>query len=142
MAYTTRTQVAREVNNYYDRTLLERLLPLLVYTRFGQIRDIPRKSGTRTIKFRKYSSLTAATTPLTEGTTPTGSQLSVTDVTASVSPYGDFVTVTDVVDYESPDPVLTEAAELLGEQAGDTLDQICRDILVAGTSVKLLSALC
>jgi len=67
MPYTTKTQIADEVNNFYDRTLLERLLPLLVYTKFGQVRDIPRKSGSNTIKFRKYASLAVATTALTEG---------------------------------------------------------------------------
>jgi N4-gp56 family major capsid protein len=88
MPYTTKTEITDEVNNFYDRTLLERLLPLLVYTKFGQVRDIPRKSGSNTIKFRKYSSLSAATTALTEGTTPVGSQLSVTDITADVLQYG------------------------------------------------------
>ena len=136
MAYTTRTEIPAEVNNYYDRTLLERLLPLLVYTKFAQIRDIPRKAGTKTIKFRKYSSLSVATTPLTEGTTPAGSQLSVTDITADIDQYGDFITVTDVVDYESADPVLTEAAEVLGEQSAETLDELCRDILAAGTTIQ------
>jgi N4-gp56 family major capsid protein len=136
MPYTTKTQIPDEVNNYYDRSLLERLLPLLVYTKYGQVRDIPRKSGTNTIKFRRYDSLTAATTPLTEGTTPAGSQLSVTDVTADALQYGDFITITDVVDYESQDATLTEAAQVLGEQAGDTIDQLCRDVLAAGTTVQ------
>ena len=135
MANTTRTEISREVNNYYDRTLLERLLPNLVYTRFAQIRDIPAKSGTNTIKFRRYNSLSAATTALTEGTTPSGSQLSVTDVTASVSQYGDFVTITDVVQMETPDPILTETYEVLGEQAALTFDTLARDVLVAGTNV-------
>lgn len=88
MAYTTKTEIPDEVTQYYDRTLLERLLPLLVHTKFGQVRDIPRKSGTNTIKFRKYSALAVATTALTEGTTPAGSQLSVTDITADVLQYG------------------------------------------------------
>jgi len=65
--YTTKTEIADEVNNFYDRTLLERLLPNLVHTKFGQVRDIPRKSGSNTIKFRRYESLSAATTALTEG---------------------------------------------------------------------------
>lgn len=136
MAYTTRTQISDEVNNFYDRTLLERLLPLLVYTKFGQVRDIPRKGGSNTIKFRRYASLSVATTALTEGTTPAGSQLSVTDITADVSQYGDYVTLTDVVNYESEDPVLTEAAQVLGEQAAKTLDELCRDVVVAGTTVQ------
>jgi len=85
---TTRTQIPAEVNNFYDRTLLTRALPLLVHTRWAQIRDIPRNAGTKTIKFRRYANLTAATTPLSEGVTPEGSQLSVTDITATVAQYG------------------------------------------------------
>ena len=88
MAYTTRTEIAAEVNNYYDRNLLERLLPNLVHTRFGQVRDIPRKSGSNVIKFRKYVALSTATTALTEGTTPTGSALSTTDIQATALQYG------------------------------------------------------
>lgn len=135
MSATTTTQIPAEVNNFYDRTLLFRAVPLFVHTRWAQIRDIPRKSGTQTIKFRRYGNLTAATTALDEGITPTGSQLSVTDITATVLQYGDFITVTDVLDYQSQDPVLMEAAEILGDQMGDTLDQLTRDVLNAGTSV-------
>ena len=139
MANTTRTEIPREVNNFYDRVLLERLRPYLQFLRFGQIRDIPRKAGTNTIKFRRYNALSPATTPLTEGTTPAGSQLSVTDITATVSAYGDYITITDVVNYESPDAVLTEAAEVLGEQAADTLEALARDVLSAGTTVQYAS---
>ena len=139
MPTTTRTQIPAEVNNFYDRTLLERAVPLFVHTRWAQIRDIPRKSGTMTIKFRRYGSLSAATTPLTEGVTPSGSQLSVTDITATAQQYGDYVTLTDVLQFSSVDPILTETAEILGEQAGDTLDQLTRDILAAGTNVQYAS---
>ncbi len=135
MATTTTVQVPAEVNNFYDRTLLYRAIPLFVHTRWAQIRDIPRKAGTLTIKFRRYGNLGAATTPLTEGITPVGSQLSVTDITATVAQYGDFITVSDVLDFESQDPVLMEAAEILGDQMGDTLDQLTRDVINAGTNV-------
>lgn len=135
MPKTTRTEIPAEVNNFYDRTLLERAVALFVHTRWAQVRDLPRNAGTKNIKFRRYGNLTAATTPLQEGVTPSGSQLSVTDITATVAQYGDFITVTDVVSYESKDAVLMEASEIMGDQAGDTLDQLCRDILNAGTSV-------
>jgi N4-gp56 family major capsid protein len=88
MSNTTTTQVPAEVNNFYDRTLLERAVALFVHTRWAQVRDLPKNAGTKVIKFRKYGNLTAATTPLTEGITPTGSQLSVTDITATVAQYG------------------------------------------------------
>lgn len=132
---TTRTQIQAEVNNFYDRTLLERAVALFVHTRWAQVRDLPKQAGTKVIKFRRYGNLTAATTPLQEGVTPVGSQLSVTDITATVAQYGDYITVTDVLSYESQDATLLEAAEVMGDQTGDTIDQLCRDILAAGTGV-------
>lgn len=135
MAPTTRTQIPREVNNFYDKVLLYRATPMLLHMRFAQIRDIPSKAGTNTIKFRRYSNLAVATTPLVEGTTPGGSQLATTEITATVDQYGDYITVTDVVEYESPDAVLSEAADILGDQAGLTLDTLSRDVFVAGTNV-------
>jgi N4-gp56 family major capsid protein len=136
---TTRTQIAAEVNALYNRTLMARSVPFLVHLNWAQIRDIPANSGTDTIKFRKYGNLTAATTALTEGVTPPGSQLSITDITATVAQYGDYVTLTDKVLFSTPDPILTETAEILGDQVGDTLDQLTRDVMIAGTTVQYAS---
>jgi N4-gp56 family major capsid protein len=133
MNITTTTQVDPAVATFYDRVLLKRALPYLVYTKFAQVRDIKPKSG-NTIKFRRYTALTVATTPLTEGVVPAGQQMAKTDLTAQVDFYGDFVAITDVVDLTVEDAVLAEAAELLGEQAGQTLDIIMRDIVVACAS--------
>lgn len=135
MSTTSRTQITKENTEFYSRVLLYRAVPLFLHTKFAQVRDIPRNGGTNVIKFRRYGNLSAATTALSEGVTPTGSQLSITDVSATVQQYGDFVTLTDRVSYESKDPILTETAEILGDQAGDTLDQLCRDVLAAGTVV-------
>lgn len=135
MGSTSRSVISRENTEFYDRTLLLRAVAYFVHTKFAQVRDIPKNGGTNTIKFRRYGNLSAATTALSEGITPAGSALSVTDITAAVAQYGDYITVTDVVDYESKDPVLVEAAEILGDQAGDTLDQLTRDVLAAGTVV-------
>lgn len=135
MANTGTAQIPLEVSAFYDRTLLDRVVALFVHMLWGQMRDIPRKSGTKTIKFRRYSNLSAATTALTSGITPAGSQLSSTEITATIAQYGDFVTVTDELDFSSFDPILTETAEILGDQAADTLDQLTRDVITAGTSV-------
>lgn len=135
MPLTNRVAIPAEVSNFYDRNLLERAVALFVHTRWAQVRDIPRRAGSSTIKFRRYGNLVAATTPLVEGVTPSGSALSVTDITATAQQYGDYVTVTDVLSYESQDAVLMEAAQILGDQAGDTIDQLVRDVLSAGTNV-------
>src|SRR3990167_7341021 len=116
MANTTLTQVASGVNNFYIRAMLERGIPLFLYTRFGNVQDIP-KGNSEVVKFRRYGALADNTTALTEGVTPNGSQLSVTNVTATVAQYGDFVTLTDFLSITTLDPLATETAEVLGEQA-------------------------
>lgn len=139
MADTTRTEIPAEVAAFYDRNLLDRALPALVHTRFAQVRDIPAGGGTDTIKFRRYGALTAQTTALSEGVTPAGKQLSVTDVTATVLYYGDYVTLTDKLITETYDPILTETTDVLGEQAGDSLDQLMRNVMAATTTIQYAS---
>lgn len=120
---------------YYDRVLLERVLPNIVWPMFGQPKPMPKRSG-QSVNWHGYDSLPAATTPLTEGVTPDGRPLSMSNISATPVQTGDYVTVSDVVDMTAPDAVLTEAAELLGEQAGETYDVLTRDTLKVGTSVQ------
>jgi N4-gp56 family major capsid protein len=136
---TSLSQVAPGVQAFYDRNLLTRAQPNDVHGRFGQKRPVPKNSGNQ-IKFRRYSQLAAATNALTEGVTPSGSALSVTDVTSTLVQYGDFVTLTDMVSMTNQDPVVTEATDVLGDQAGTTIDQVRRDVMVAGTNVAYASA--
>ncbi len=128
-----------ELKTFYDRTLLERAVPLLVHGQFGQERPIPRNGG-KTIEFRRFTTLGASTTAITEGVTPSGQALAVTAIEATISQYGDFVEGSDLLDLTAIDPVLTETAMLLGEQAGESTDTIVRDILHAGTTVQYANA--
>lgn len=122
------------IQAFYDRNLLERAVPADIHGRFGQVRPIKTRSGNQ-VKFRRYESLAPATVALTEGATPAGNSLVVTDVTATLAQYGDFLTISDMVDLTNQDPVLTEAGTVLGEQGGVTVDVVRRDVLVAGTNV-------
>lgn len=138
MPNTTLSQVVPGVQAFYDRNLLRRAQPNDVHGRFGQKRPIASRNGNQ-IKFRRYSQLTPAVTPLTEGVTPNGSQLSVTDIISTLAQYGDYITLTDMVSMTNQDAVVTEATDVLGDQAGTTIDQIRRDVLVAGTNVAYAS---
>lgn len=128
-------QIPYPVASIYNRATLERALPLLIHDKWAQIKDIP-KNNTNVMKFRKYGALAVNTTPLTDGVTPAGKLLSPTDITVTVLQYGDYVIGTDWVDMTSPDSVLIEAAEILGEQAGQTLDALLATVLNAGTNVQ------
>ena len=134
MATQTLAVLTAENKTFYDKTLLSRLLPNLVYAKYGQKRNLPKHEGD-TINFRRFNSLSAATTPLTEGTTPSGSALSVTAITATVAQYGDFIKGSDKLDLLGIDPVITESAALAGEQSALTIDTVTRDVVRQGTTV-------
>jgi N4-gp56 family major capsid protein len=119
---------------YYDRKLLERAQPLLVHAKFGQSRPLKTKS-TKNVIFRRWEKLTPTTTALVESITPLGTSLSKTDIMATLAQYGDFVTGSDMLEFTSRDEVLNEAADVLGEQGGESIDQVCRDVVVAGSAV-------
>ena len=91
------------------------------------------------IRFRRYTLLTANTTSLSEGVTPSGTALAITNVDATIAQYGDYVTLTDFLQFTTLDPILTETADLLGQQAGNSLDQIARDVMVAGSTIQYAS---
>ena len=123
------------LQGHYDRNLLERALPALIHGRFGQTRPLPKNKGTR-INFRRFESLAANTTPLTEGVTPTGKKLTSTDIYATIRFYGDYITISDILTLTGLDSTLVEGGEVLGEQMGLTADTLDRDVMVAGTSVR------
>lgn len=130
---TTGNDLSSQVRTYYDRTILENAKPKLVHGQFGMTRPIP-KNGGQTINFRRFDKLAPATTPLTEGVTPNGSKLNITQVTATVKQYGAYYLMTDWLQLTAPDPVLTEAVQNLGDNAGETLDTIDREALMLGTN--------
>ena len=123
-----------EMKTFYDMTLIDEASAALVHDQFGQKRPIPKGSG-KTIEFRKFSPLAKASTPLTEGVTPDGNSLNVTNITATVAQYGDYIVQSDVLELTSLDNTILEATKLLGRQAGATLDTVTRNVLQGGTNV-------
>ena len=134
MATTTKTQITDGQRDYFNRTLLMRASPHLTFDKFGQLRPIPLNISTL-VRFRRYDALAVNTTALTEGTTPAEKQLAVTDVTAVLSQYGDFVVLSDLVMGTSIEQAMTEGVEVVGHQAGRSVDLIYRNILDAGSNV-------
>ena len=126
--------ISPRVAVHAQRQLLERGVASMVFEKFGQGKPVPMKSSLVT-KFRRYSALPFATTPLTEGVTPSSKQMAAVDITATLVQYGDLLTISDIVQDTHEDPVMMEAMELLGEQASQTIETIRFDILKAGTNV-------
>lgn len=126
--------LSAEMKTYYDMMLIDEASPLLVHDQFGQKKPIPQGGG-KTIEFRQFAHLPKALTPLTEGVTPDGKNLDVTNITATVSQYGDYITMSDVLELTAIDNVVVEATKLNGNQAGLTLDTVTRNVLNSGLNV-------
>ena len=122
---------------FYDRQLLESARTRFVHAKFGQMRPIPRNSGKR-VEFRRWNlfDANAAMKALEEGVTPSGQSLSQSNVEALVSQYGAYVEVSDLLDMTGYDQVITESAELLGEQLGTVVEWVTRDAMNAGNNVQ------
>ncbi|NMA75599.1 MAG: N4-gp56 family major capsid protein [Bacteroidales bacterium] len=125
---------------FYDRALLGRLKPKLYFAQFGQTdkRTIPKNEGD-TINLRRFHKYPPATEPLIEGVTPAGKTFDVTTIRATVDHYGDFTKTTDLISLMGIDPVVTELTEIHGDQAGETIDIVVRDVVASGTNVLYLT---
>ncbi len=131
----TGNNITPEMKAYYDRQMIRFASPKLVHAQFGQSKPIPKGSG-KTIEFRRFSPLPKALKPLTEGVTPKGNQLNVTTVESTVEQYGDYVTLSDMLTLSAIDNVIVETQNVLGDQAGRTLDTVIREKINAGTNVQ------
>lgn len=136
---TSTGSLSTEMKTYYSDYLVDQAVPNLVHDQFGQKQPIPKGKG-KTVEFRRYSPLAKATTPISEGVTPSGTSLTVTNITATVSQYGAYVELSDMLQLTAIDNNIVQATKLLGDQAGQTMDTIVRDVINAGTNVQYANA--
>ena len=73
--------LSAEMKTFYDKQLIREAGPELVHDQFAQTRNIP-KNGGKKIEFRKYEQLPKSISPLTDGVTPEGQDLTVTSISA------------------------------------------------------------
>jgi N4-gp56 family major capsid protein len=126
--------IAPEAKAFYDKNLMERALPILGLSKAGQARNLPKNGGNQ-ISYRRFNTIPTATVAITESVTPAAASLSVTEVTGTVQPYGNYVQMSDAIQLMGIDKVIVEATDVLGENAGQSVEEIQRAEVVAGTSV-------
>ena len=130
---TTTTEISAPVNVVYQTALLRRAQMVLPYFVGSVPGDLREHQGSFTVKWRRYEHLTPTTTALTELTgniafpTRVAAQPSITDVTATVSKYGQFIFLTEEADLVNINNVAMELSEVLGEQAGRSLNRLQRN---------------
>lgn len=138
MATQVYSGLSAEQRNSYQDMLLPRALAKLVGFKDAVKGSMPAHQGLTT-EWRAFAALPLATTPLTEGSPPSDSALSISKVTATVAQYGAWVKASDLLVHQGIDPVWSQIYMLLGENAGETIHTKLMSVLAAGTVVRYVA---
>lgn len=129
---TTDASLIAETDAFYDKLLIEPLRSAWIFGKYGQKRQV---KDNKTVRFSTYPSLGTQVTALSEGINPSPQKMTKTSITATASLYGGYVEITEECDIYRVDPIVALAQERVSWQAAESLDEITRDIIYAGTNV-------
>jgi len=133
MATTNYSGLSQRTVAWAVSEMLEHAKPIEVLAQYGMHKPVPKNTSQK-IKFRRAIPLAVAS-DLVEGVPPTSKAMQYEDVEADLKQFGDVIQITDVVADLAEDPVLSDATEVLGEQAAETKEAKLWGVLQAGTNV-------
>ena len=140
------TYVTAPVNFVLMRGLLSMARKVLPYFNGTMPGTLEQNGGSRSVKWRRFDDLAVATTALSElsGTaafmmgrdaaTPT-----ITDITVAISKYGNYVIVTEELDLFNVNSRAAQIMDVLGRNAGETLNTLMSTVFDAATNVRYSS---
>jgi N4-gp56 family major capsid protein len=139
MAVQTTTGLSQEMSTYYEKVFLARAEYEYIFNQGAQMRSMPSNEG-KTVNFTRHTPLATATTALTEGSNPAEVALTATTVTATLAEYGTTVKISRFLDLTSIDKNNKEKIEVVGQNMGETLDEITRNELFTGATTQFAGA--
>lgn len=134
MTQTTFTLIDQRTNTYAEVEMLAWAQAVVVLSKFGMTKPLP-KNKSDNVTFRRIVPFDAATTPLTEGVTPTAQQFAYEDVTATMAQYGVLVEFTDWVADLCEDPSFNDSLKAVADQMAKTIEAVTWGVVRAGTNV-------
>jgi len=143
MATTTAAQgsnpgLSQTMQLFYDRVFLTRAMIELRHDFGAQVRNVPSNSG-KSIVWTRFTPLAIVTSALSEGSNPTATDMTATNVSATLAEYGAYTTVASLYSMTSIETGLKEHIEVHGQNAGESIDQLIRAELVNGATLQLPS---
>ena len=127
------------MQKYYDKLFIDTAKHTLIHEEGAQIRPLPQGTG-KIVYFQKYTAMPIVTAALTEGANPTSVNLSATNVSATVSEFGSYTTISRLLSLTAVDPKMKGAVEVMGQNAGESRDQMVRNKAFYGATVQLAAA--
>ncbi len=116
-----------------QKTLMIALKRLAVYQLCDKT-PLP-KNNSRTFQYTRYERLALPQSKLTEGVTPSDTNMSISTVSAVMDQWGAVIPLSDVSIDSVKHPVLQKAIELAAHQAQELVDRECVKVALSGANV-------
>lgn len=141
MAFASIAQLSNLLIPAYDRLVTFELRETPTFRSIVDRRPTDVTNPGATVNFTWYADLPTTTTPLDETVTPDSLTIAnPTRTSVTINEYGTWVPKTIVLQKEAFTKPDMEVAELLARQQGDTIDELVRTKLDAGTNTKTVAA--
>jgi len=119
----------------FDRLAYFALRSELLFDQAADVQPVQQAMPGTGVTFTIFADIAAATSTLNEVTDVTPVALSDSQVTVTLSEYGNAVVTTAKLRGTAFLDVDSAAANIIGYNAGDSIDQVVREVLAAGTNV-------
>ena len=121
----------------YDNTLLERIVPGLIWDKYGVAKTVPANSNTKSGFAMRYKGILPTTTQLAEynGSIKPPVKIVREEVRYDVAHYGEYIRYTDELDLYDFRKVTSDFLNVLGDHAAASMEAVRRDALRNGTNV-------
>lgn len=136
MAANKTGDLTAEMSTYYEKVFLDRAEYEYIFDSGAQMRSMPSNEG-KQVNFTRHTPLATATTALTEGTNPAEVALTAATVSAQLAEYGTTVKISRFLSLTSIDANNEEKIDVVGQNQGETIDELTRNELATGATVQL-----
>ncbi|MBM4200820.1 MAG: N4-gp56 family major capsid protein [Gammaproteobacteria bacterium] len=134
MALTQQSSLSTD-QTAFDRIAYFALRSELLFDAVADVMPIAQAMPGTAVTFTIFNDLAVADTPLTETSDVTAVAMSDSQITVTLTEYGNAVSTTAKLRGTSFLDVDAAAANVVGYNAGISVDSVIRDVLVAGTNV-------
>jgi N4-gp56 family major capsid protein len=135
-AQGSNTGLTNTMQIFYDRVFLDRAKIELRHDFGAQQKNIPMNSG-KTVYFTRFTPLAVITAALSEAANPSAVDMTAATISAVLADYGTYVTVGSLYSMTSIEEGLSEHISVIGQNAGESIDQLIRTELVSGATTQL-----
>ena len=113
---------------YYEKTMLERMKPQLMFHQFGEKKELPKNEG-QSVYWHRWTSLSYGRL-ITESAAGAGRGISAVRVSASLYMIGDHAVISTYVDMVSINSVVQGAIDLFADASALSLDFMTSRLLL------------